>query len=217
MMGLGLPSEDENRLPLDAASVRLIDIEMLVQWALAQTGYLPWRAVTERELAYDHGYTAIPHGVGHQYRGGGVVLRAAISDDANTVIGAIKALEPQIAATVIACGRKQIRPDWLPGVEPKRSAHYLSPKKHGKRRHRRKTVVMVWNIDPLTIKLVRGHYEAWHDALTRLARRLAGQLQAFEISGFAAARCPWETENIANRVPESLTGALFQAKSAAPE
>lgn len=170
-----------------------IDVEQLLQWAIAQTGYLPWRGVASRELEYDFGYTAIPGGVRREFRSSGILLRVAASEDVNAVIAEVKALEPRVAAVVISCARRQIRPACFVGVEPRKVAKTVSNRtKRGKRRHRKRSTVMVWDIDPMTIKLARRQYEAWRAALVRLVERLAGRLAAFAVTGPSAPARPWE-------------------------
>lgn len=183
---------DQVEIGAPPLGTRPIDIEQLLQWAIAQTGYLPWRGVSARELEYDFGFTAIPAGVRREFRSRGVLLRVAASDDANAVIDAVKGLEPRVAATVIACARRQIRPACFVGVAPKKVAKTVTNRtKKGKRRHRKRSTVMVWDIDPVTIKLARQQYEAWHAALVRLAGRLDGSL-AVPVIGPAAPACPWD-------------------------
>ncbi len=169
-----------------------IDIEELVQWAMSQTGYLPWRGVSERELAFDHGYTVIPKGCGLDYRGGHTLLRRAISDDAAIVVEAIKSLEPRVAAMVIACGRECIRPNWLPGIEPRQVAKRVYGARKRKRRGR-PAVVMTWvPCDPSVIRAARSAYEQWHAALLILVSQLDGALAGLAIKGLEAPARPWE-------------------------
>jgi hypothetical protein len=174
------------------AGARTMDIEHLLQWAIAQTGYLPWRGVDERDLEYNFGFNAIPSGARLDFRRGGPALRLAANDDVNAVIAAVKALEPRVAAAVIACARRQIRPECFVGREPLKVSRMVRQKtKKGKRKHRKRLSIMVWDIDPATVKLARQQYEAWHAALTRIAQRLDGQLKAFRVTLPEAPQCPW--------------------------
>ncbi len=176
----------------EAPTIKLVDIEMLVQWALEQTGYLPWRAVTERELQYDHGYTAIPHGVSKEYKGRGAVLRTALNGDANAVLDAIKGLPPRSAVLVIRYGRDQKRPPDFTGIEPRRVWHQM-PKKKGKRKgaHRKRPRYQGWDIHPDTIAAARAEYALWHEALTALMEKLTPVLIGHRITGFSARPNPW--------------------------
>jgi len=179
---------------LGLGGARPIDVEHLLQWAIEQTGYLPWRGVSRRELEYDFGFTAIPGGVRREFHSAGILLRVAANDDANAVIEQIKALEPRVAAAVIACARRQIRPECFVGVVPQKVRKTVTNRtKKGKRRHKKRSVIMVWDIDPMTIKLARQQYEAWRSALARIAERLSGRLAAFQVTGPSAPACPWDT------------------------
>lgn len=169
-----------------------IDIEDLVQWAMSQTGYLPWRGVSDRELAFDHGYTVIPKGCGLDYRGGQALLRRAASADATAVIEAIKTLDGEVAAMVIACGRQRIRPNWLDGVEPRLVARTMYGRRRKKRRGR-PVAISVWvPCEPGVIRAARAAYSQWHGGLVRLAAMLAGALSEFTINGLGAPAQPWE-------------------------
>jgi hypothetical protein len=185
---LAAPARTGRREPIDA--------ETLIQWAMDQTGYLPWRGVTDRELMFDHGYNAIPKNVPTTYQGSQPLLRAAVSDDATLVIAAIKALPPRTAAMVIACGREKIRPECFVDFEPAQVAKTIYPRrkrKRGKRSkgHRPYTVV-VWNIDPEVICASREAYERWHRAVEDVAAQVAALVTRWRIKGFAAPHRPWE-------------------------
>lgn len=167
-----------------------IDIEALIQWAIAQTGFLPWYGTHPRELMLDGGYTAIPKGCSRQYHGGTILLRRAINSDAAIVIEAVKSLEPSIAAVVIARGRDKDRPQCFVGVKPKLVDRKVYGRKRGRKRHR-PTTIREWNIDPKAICAAREIYTRWHAALARLAAQLQGQLIAYDIKGLGAPETPW--------------------------
>ena len=181
--------------PFAESGRRPVDIERLLWWAMEQTGYLPWKGVSPRELMFDHGYTVLPRGCSREYHGGGTLLRRAVDEDAATVIAAIMALDPVIAGVVIRCAREKIRPDWMPGVEPKQVQRPISwrkgRRKRGKRGHRA-VFVTVWEpCDPAAIRAARAAYEDWHEAVNALAAGLAGMLIDWKIKGFRAPRLPW--------------------------
>lgn len=188
----GLPA---HRPPTVQGGRQPIDIEQALWWALGQTGYLPWRGCSERELAFDHGYTVLPKGCSREFHGGATLLRRPIEPDAALVIEAVKALDPAIAAVVIACARERIRPDWMEGVEPRQVATTVyGHVRVGKRRKRRgrPARVVVWQpCDPGVIRAAREVYARWHAALAVLAHELRGQLNGFAINGFAAPAAPW--------------------------
>lgn len=168
-----------------------IDIEALLQWAIGQSGHLPWRGVSARELMFDYGFTVIPKGCRREFRGGGTLLSRAIDDDAAVVVEAVKALEGGIAGVVIACARKGIRPDWMEGIEPRLVPRLAYPKKRGKKKHRR-AVTMEWKpCHPQVICAARDVYRRWHAALAALAVELDGALIGWRIKGLAAVPEPW--------------------------
>jgi hypothetical protein len=190
------PLQDAPRLP--------IDIERLVQWAVARSGKLPWDRTRDRELAFDRGLTARhrrrPRTIwllaeataGLSFgRGRSAPARMTPSPDAEQVFAAIKRLDPAVVASVIACARSKIRPDWMPGVEPKLVPREVS-RKH-KRGHRRKLQVrLVWEpCDPAVVRAVRDQYGRWHKALSTLLSALRGALDGWELTGFEAPSEPW--------------------------
>lgn len=187
-----------------------IDIEVLLQWAIGQSGHLPWRGVSPRELMFDYGYTVIPRGCERGWHGGGTLLRLSIDDDASRVIEAIKRLEPRVAGIVIACARSQIRPDWMQGVEPKRVPRkiYQRVSRRGRRRHR-STTVMVWNIDPAQIAAARSIYERWHAALTRLAVMLDGSLDRWVAKLPQAHPQPWTDDHTTRCAKTACNGEIL--------
>lgn len=177
-----------------------IDAEHLLQWAIERSGRLPWPGVSDKDLAFDHGWTARPRST-PPYQAASLTLRCSPSEDATAVIAAINALEPAAALSVAACARSKIRPNWLPGVVPERIATTVYRRKRGKKRHRG-SIAMVWHpCDPLTLEAAHCAYTRWHDAVTSIADLLKGQLDNFEIRTFLAPQAPWNkgfTENACN-------------------
>lgn len=185
----------------DVVVRRVVDIEMLLQWALARTGRLPWCGVQERELAFDRGCTARPRrreqagwalaeACAGLRLGNGRPLPAMMEPgpDALRVLAAVRRLDdPQIAGVVVACARARIRPDWMPGVEPAQVRRWVRCRK----RHRA-VVRLVWEpCDPAAIRAARELYAGWQRALLRLAAELDGQLDGWRINGLAAPAAPW--------------------------
>lgn len=168
-----------------------IDAEYLLQWAIERSGRLPWAGVSDKDLAFDHGWTARPRRGTPEYHAAPLTLRCTPSDDANSVLDAIKALEPAAALSVAACARNKMRPNWLPGVVPERVATTIYRRKRGKKRHRG-SITMIWHpCDPLTLEAAHVAYTRWHDAVTSIADLLKGQLGNFEIRTFLAPEAPW--------------------------
>jgi len=179
---------------------RPIDAEALVTWALRRSGRLPWANARDRELAFDKGLSAKPRtrllgdwGLAAACAGLSVGVRALYSPmmepgpDAALVLMAIGRLEPAIAALVIACGRAGIRPDWMPGVEPRP----VERTRRSRRRHR-KVVCVAWEpCSPESLRAARAAYQHWHSGVRLLAMLLAGALESWEICGFAAPSEPW--------------------------
>lgn len=166
-----------------------IDIEALVQWTMARTGYLPWRGVSERELMFDYGYTAIPEGAPGGFRSGCERLRQVVDDDAATVIAAIEALGWPASRLVVANGKAGIQPNWLEGIEPR----LVPVKKRCGKKHRKVVVGHRWEpCHPQAICAARDAYRDWHSGLRRLAAVLGDSLIAWRINGFAAPEAPWE-------------------------
>lgn len=163
-----------------------IDIEALLQWAIQQSGRLPWRGVSARELMYDYGYTCIPKGTPRCYRSSGTLLSRPIDDDAALVIAAVMALDGEVAAIVIANAREGRRPDYA--GEPRRVP---VTRRHRKKHRRVVTGFKLVMPDEGAICAARAAYRQWHAALGSLARTLSGQLDAWQINGFVAAAEPW--------------------------
>lgn len=189
----------------DRGAPRPVDIEVLVQWAIARSGRLPWDNARDTQLMFDQGLTARPRrrppsswviaeacaGVSHQGRPLRAVMRPG--PDAERVIAAIRHLPPAAAATVISCARGKIRPDCMVGVEAKRVAVVMSWRKGKRRGGHRPIVKMQWDpCAPEAICLARATYERWHAALTSLSLTLEGGLDAWQINGFAAPARPWD-------------------------
>jgi len=174
-----------------------VDIEALVQWAIAQTGYLPWRNPSAEDLAMDHGWDCVPKSARALYQqSGGIALKCkgGIAVEAVIVVQAIKALPAAMAAQVIPHAREASRPNALIGIEPRRVGKKVyGRKRNGKRRGRPATVMSWAPCSPEAICDARSAYSLWHAGLSRLAKVLMGQLTHWEINGFAAPAAPWET------------------------
>ncbi len=181
-----------------------IDVEHLLQWAVQRTGKLPWSRDGEGDLSFDHGLTAklrrrpkIGWATAQVTAGlwrAGRPLSASVTPhgDIAVVIDAIKHLPPAIAAMVLACARSGIRPDWMPGVEPKMVQKHLYKRRHGKRRGRHVPhLVMVWDIEPATVRAARDAYAQWHQALTAMAVVLPASLSRWQVRGIGAPASPW--------------------------
>lgn len=187
-----------------SVAVSTIDIEHLVQWAVQQSGRLPWSRDGEDELAFDHGLTAklrrrpkIGWGTAQVTAGlwrKGKPLPSSVKPvgDVGTVLEAIKRLPPEMASVVLVCARSGIRPDCMADVEPKRITKMVYPRKRGKRRGRHvPRVVTVWDIDPATVTAARRNYELWHVGLTLLLQ-IEPELTRWRLSGFNAPESPWK-------------------------
>lgn len=179
-----------------------VDIEFVVQWAVARSGRLPWDNARDAELMFDQGLTArlrrrppadwltatLTAGLRRERRPLPAIMRP--SGDAELVIAAIKRLPPAAAQTVLVCARAKIRPDCMLGVEPVRVPRQV----RSKRRHKLVTR-MAWEpCDPSSIRAAREGYQAWHAAMRCLAEQLRGALEAWQINGFGAPARPWEGE-----------------------
>lgn len=181
-----------------------IDIEALVYWALSRTGRLPWDRARDKELAFDRGVTAKPRtappgnwalaeACAGLKLGNNRPLPAHIDPgpDAHRVLAAIRALDPKSASLVLACGRTQIRPDWMEGIEPRQVEKRRSWRrcKGGQSRIR-----LVWEpCHPDAIRAAHESYTRWHEALITLAFRLRDGLDGWQINGLAAPAEPWAT------------------------
>lgn len=177
-----------------------IDAEQLIQWAIARSGRLPWANAADRELAFDRGITAKPSRPPHVTwseaevcaglrlaNGRALYGKMMPGPDGARVLTAIAMLEPATAAMVIACGRSKIRPDWMPGIEPRRV-----PRVRLARKRRRKVITMVWEpCDPGVIRAARNAYRRWHCAVDQIRWDLQPTLESWEICGFAAPAAPW--------------------------
>lgn len=185
---------------------RPVDIELIVQWALEPRGRLPFDRADDKELAFDRGVTvkprkkprgswALAEACAGLRLGSGRPLHAyptAPRPDAERIIDAIRQLPPAAAATVIACGRGRIRPDWMEGVEPRQ---VVKKRSHRKCRNGQPRTRLVWEpCTPDEIRAAHAIYSRWHAALLLLADRLRGTLERFEINGFGAPAEPWESE-----------------------
>lgn len=204
--GVSWPPDDGNEKPgtseretasghSGALAGPLTDIEDLLQWAVSRSGRLPWRRDDERDLTMNP-YTARlrrrPKIGWHEaevyaltINGRTRVLsarRLVPGSDAERVLVAIAGLgDAALSEMVRACARSRIRPDWMPGVEPKRVERL--------RRHRKKHRGMVryeWApCSPADVLAARAAYSRWHAALVLLGERLA-------CSGLAAPSEPWK-------------------------
>lgn len=189
----------ETVIALDSLPTHVIDIEALIQWALQQTGYLPWRGVSDDALAYDHGWTAVPRRQSRQYVGSEILLRRAVDNDAALVLGAVRALAPATAATVLRCAREGDRPGCFIGFEAHKVPKTVYRRKRGGGKRHRPSVVMVWDmgIEPETVRLARTVYENWRAALARVAASIRGDLAFYEVAGPAAPPHPWLAQTLA--------------------
>lgn len=174
------------------------DIENLLQWAYAQTVYLDYRNASPRALAYNHGYTAIPKGFHSTFEGGdvAVTMLSSTAADARRIVAAVELLDPWTQAIVTRCAKSQVRPDCFLGVEAREVKTTLSWRKRkkggGKKKAHSSTVTTRWEpCHPAAICAAREIYLRWHTALGRLAIALAGELNDWAISGFAAPEHPW--------------------------
>lgn len=177
-----------------------VDIEFVVQWAVARSGRLPWDNARDSELMFDQGLTAKLRrrppadwqlsqalaGLRRERRP--LPAMMVPSGDAERVIAAIKRLPPAAASTVLICARGKIRPDCMLGVEPARVPREVRCKK----RHKLVTRMFWEPCDPASIRAARDTYAAWHAAMRRLVDDLWGALDAWQINGFAAPARPWE-------------------------
>lgn len=177
-----------------------VDIEVLVQWAVARSGRLPWDRTRDRELMFDQGLTAKPRhrlpaswvlaeacaGLRHNGRALPALMRPG--PDAERVIEAVKRLDPATAATILCCARSKIRPDCMVGVEPRRVPRRVRSKK----RHKAVTRMFWYPCDPAAICAARAIYARWHAGMMALLAALRGRLEAWNINGFGAAAQPWE-------------------------
>lgn len=183
---------------------RGIDVEFLVQWAVARSGRLPWDRTRDRELAFDRGLTAkyrrrppanwslAAACAGIRIEGRAVPALMQPGPDVVRVIEAIKRLDGGVAEVVIACARAKRRPDWFEGIEPQRVARTIYPRRRNGRLAHRQVTLMVWSpCDPGKIRAARQVYAAWHAALGRLAGELDGRLDAWQVNGFRAPASPW--------------------------
>lgn len=177
-----------------------IDAEALIQWALTQTGRLPWLNANDRELSFDQGLNAKPR---RKPRNGWTLAQACAgirlgryglvapmrrpTSDASAVLAAIRRLPPAAAGLVIACGRGGIQPDWMPGVVP---VERKVVRRVGKKR--RRMVFREWvPCSPEAIRAARAVYREWWDAVAAVAREVEGQLECWEVDGFCALPQPW--------------------------
>lgn len=181
---------------------RPVDIEALLQWAIARSGRLPWDRTRDQELAFDRGHTAqlrrrppaswvlAEACAGVRVAGRPLPVMMQPGPDAELVLLAVRRLgDPAVAGVVIACARAKIRPDCMLGVEPRRVERPLSWRKARRGQPR---VRMVWEpCDPAAIRAAREVYRRWHAALGRLADELRGALDEWQINGLAAPAEPW--------------------------
>ena len=205
------PPETLPTLPSLLARRQPIDAEALIGWALSQSGRLPWQNASRLALDINDGLTARPRrrqmatraefeaqaGM-NTPRTGLVTPPRRPSRDALRVISAIMALGGATASLVVACGHSGIRPNWLPGVEPRQ----VPIVKRNGRRHKkghRPIIVMVWKpCEPAAIRAAREAYRRWHGGVAAVARAVDGALDAWEISGFAAPAEPWRVATAAD-------------------
>ena len=211
--------------PLPAREVISLDIELILQWALTQTGHLPWSRDRDTDLMFDKGLTAKPRkrppinwtiamACAGLKLGTERPLPATMtpSGDAEIIIEAVKRLPSRQASLILACARAQIRPDWTVNGHAEARRHEKScwekksvPQKKGWSKKWKKARVgrphlKVWyDPTPEAICAARDAYTLWHDGICHLMTELRGHLSRFKINGFSAPERPWEpvTQNIA--------------------
>lgn len=198
---------DENR---DASGTRVpelsrqktpIDIEALLQWAVARSGRLPWVRDDYRSLTLNP-YSAQPRRrpvtswtlaiacAGQRlFVGAGTPATMIPGADAERVLQAIAGLgDPALCETVRVCARARIRPDWMEGIEPRRVAKRIRC-----RRQHRLVTKWVWEPhSPEQIRAARDAYARWHRALLTLSEKLRDDLNDWHINGLAAPAAPWD-------------------------
>lgn len=169
---------------------RPIDIEALVQWAMAREIMPRLRVPSARELSLNP-YTVLPKGFVNELNTGGVDVeggRPADDIDAERVLRAIDRLDPFTGSMVRNNGRGRCRPDWFDGVEPKQVTKW----KRSKKGHR-KVPTREWKpVHPKAIRAARDLYLTWHGGLRHLVTLLDGELLRFRINGLSAPMMPWE-------------------------
>lgn len=183
-----------------------IDIEELLQWAVARSGKLPWMRDNWRALTLNP-YTVQPRRrpitswtlavacAGQRLRvGAGRPAMMMPGSDGERVLAAIAGLgDPALCEMVRVCARRRIRPDWKEGVEPVRRPRAGYPRRRNGARRGRPVVRLVWEpCSPDQIRAARAAYSRWHRALTSLAETLQSELSEWQINGFAAPAAPWE-------------------------
>jgi hypothetical protein len=190
----------------------LVDIEWLVGWAISQDRSLGWRRDGERELAFDRGLTVKPRKRPHVgwieatasaggslkiAAGKGAVMAQSKPDpDALLVIAALNQLDPWTQSVITANAKRQRRPDWMEGIEPRlvpERSYAKKRKKRGRGQYRKSVVKMVWKpVSPEVICATREIYSRWHLGMTRLMAIVEGQLSSYRVNGLAAPSTPWE-------------------------
>lgn len=103
------------------SELRCIDVEDLLQWAMARAIEPRLRVPSARELSLNP-YTVRPKGYANNLNRGGVGIeggRPAEDIDAERVLRAIDRLDPWTASIVRVNAKARHRPDWFEGVEPK--------------------------------------------------------------------------------------------------
>lgn len=181
----------------------LVDIEALVQTILMPRPSLPWARDDDRELSLDRGVTARPRRrprvswfeaeacAGMRFHT--PRTRRPARDpgpDAARVIAAIRRLDPRAAAMVIACGRNRVRPDWMPGVEPRLVERRRS---HRRCKPGQKRSYQIWEpCSPDAVRLVRDAYAVWYKGLVALMTALDDTLDTYRVTGLEAPARPWE-------------------------
>lgn len=189
------------------AHKRPTDIELLLQWAVARSGRLPWLRDGWLALTLNP-YSARPRRrpiaswtlamacAGQRLAvGSGRPAEMVPSSDAERVLVAIAGLgDPRLSEIVRVCARGRIRPDWKEGIVPQRVERAVYGRRTNGKRRGRRALVRVWlPCSPDEIRAARETYGQWHAALTALCKRLDGSMDAWQINGFAAPGAPWTT------------------------
>lgn len=199
--------------PLPAREVIALDIELILQWAMTQTGHLPWSRDRDTELMFDKGLTAKPRkrppvnwtiamACAGLKLGTERPLPATMtpSGDAEIIIDAVKRLSPRQASLILACARAHIRPDFTVQAEIDKQ-RYAEPVERSKKcwqkkrtcKRPKKAYLKRWHDPtPEAICAARSAYLLWWYGVWIVLAALQGRLSRFRINGFAAPERPWE-------------------------
>lgn len=169
-----------------------IDIEDLLQWALAHSAAPKLRVPSKRELTINP-YDVHIRGCDNRFHSAGVLVeggRRSEDIDADRVLLALDRLDPFTRAIVQANARAQRRPDWMEDVEPKLVAIH----KRSRKRHRREPRQRWEPCSPAEVRACRELYGRWHAGLRHLAALLDDRLMTYAVNGLAAPEAPWQPD-----------------------